>query len=146
MEQMNCQESAIAQVVRVSGGDLRKSIMLLQNAKRFSGDDLTPEIVNEIAGWVPATVIQLIVAAWESGDVARVQKALANVFMNGYSGQQILLQIHEICCGSGGNEVDLTLTGLQKAKVAIEMGKIEKRMVDGASEHLQLFKLFTMKV
>jgi hypothetical protein len=39
---------------------------------------------------------------------------------------------------------DEGMTGAEKARVAIELGRIEKKFCDGADQHLQMLRLFTM--
>jgi replication factor C subunit 2/4 len=72
---------------------------------------------------------------WEKKDVDAMREALQIVFLNGYSGLQLLSQIHnEIVNGS-------RMSKTQKAKLAIQIAKTEKCLFDGADEELQLLKL-----
>jgi replication factor C subunit 2/4 len=72
---------------------------------------------------------------WETKDVDLIRANLESVFLQGYSGLQLLSQIHkEIVDGS-------RMSKTQKAKLAIQVAKTEKRLFDGADEELQLLQL-----
>jgi replication factor C subunit 2/4 len=61
------------------------------------------------------------------------------VFREGYSGLQLLAQIHaRVIDGSA-------LAKTAKQKMAIAIGKVEKKLNDGADEELQILQLLTAK-
>jgi replication factor C subunit 2/4 len=137
-ESVECDKEALDAFVKLSGGDLRQAITLLQSAKRLNGSEpVTQETVWEMTGTIPLKLMNRIMSSWTSKDIEVIQRTLLQVFMNGYSGTQLLSQLHERIID------EETLTGIQKSRAFIELGKIEKTFGDGADQHLQMLKLFT---
>ncbi|KAI9088338.1 P-loop containing nucleoside triphosphate hydrolase protein [Phlyctochytrium arcticum] len=135
-ESVNCPPETIKQLVSISEGDMRRSIMLLQSAYRFyQTEAISQEAICEIAGVVPETLIEKVMEAWQSKNSGTIEKTVEEVIRDGYSGYQILSQLHEMVMK------DAHLTAVQKAKMAQTLGQVDKALVDGASEHLQLLRL-----
>jgi replication factor C subunit 2/4 len=73
--------------------------------------------------------------SWSSNQVDRIQESLSQIMLKGYSGLQLLSQIHqEVVDGS-------RFSKKQKAQLALELAKVEKCLIDGADEELQLLQL-----
>ena len=53
VEEVEADEAAMAQVVRCSGGDMRKAVTLLQSAHQYGPDGVTADQVVELASVVP---------------------------------------------------------------------------------------------
>ena len=74
-------------------------------------------------------------SVWLTKNFEEIHKCLCSIFQEGYSGLHLLSQIHsEIVSGSRFNK-------LEKQKIAVALGKCEKRLIDGADEELQLLNL-----
>ena len=61
--------------------------MLLQ------GSPVQPQTILDVAGSVPASVVQGLLADCRSGQYSRVQQAVTNMIADGYPAQEILLQM-----------------------------------------------------
>ncbi|RKP10910.1 P-loop containing nucleoside triphosphate hydrolase protein [Thamnocephalis sphaerospora] len=134
-EGLRCTDEAYNALVRVSGGDLRRAITFLQSAHRLHPDGhISVKAIEEMAGAVPEAVIDLLWSVWQQTPVAydQIIGAVSMAIQAGYSAAQILLQMHDRLV------VDVTLSSLQKSRVALVFGEVDKRLVDGADEHLQL--------
>jgi replication factor C subunit 2/4 len=84
---------------------------------------------------IPESVMEELFQSWSSGQVDRIQETLSQVLLQGYSGLQLLSQIHhEVVEGS-------RFSKKQKAQLAIELAKVEKCLIDGADEELQMLQL-----
>lgn len=76
-------------------------------------------------------------STWLTKNVASIHKKLREINQQGYSGLQLLSQIHtEVVSGSRFNKIE-------KQKLAILLGKAEKKLFDGADEELQLLYIMT---
>ena len=72
---------------------------------------------------------------WLTKNVDEIHKCLRSVFHEGYSGLSLLSQIQsEIVSGS-------RFSKQEKQKIAVLLGKCEKKLIDGADEELQLLHL-----
>ncbi|ORY45332.1 P-loop containing nucleoside triphosphate hydrolase protein [Rhizoclosmatium globosum] len=116
----------IDMLITVSEGDLRKAIMYLQSAYRLHQDEvIQPDAIVEIAGVVPFRVKDFYV----------IQQAVQRVTREGYSGTQVVSQLHDRMLS------DVELTCAQKARMSESFGAIDKALVDGSDEQMQLLKL-----
>ncbi|KAJ3282791.1 replication factor C subunit 4 [Borealophlyctis nickersoniae] len=135
-EGVNCQPEAITALVRISDGDLRRAIMLLQSAHRlYQGEPITEDSISEIAGVVPASQIEQVLSAWQSRNFEQIESVVDALVKAGYSGAQLLSQLHDQVIG------DEHLSSSQKAKMAQSLGHADKTLVDGADEHLQILNI-----
>ncbi|KAK9325383.1 P-loop containing nucleoside triphosphate hydrolase protein [Lipomyces orientalis] len=161
-EGVKYEDGVIESILQASDGDLRKAITLLQSAAKLHGaaaatpaddDDadssaamqvdsdptvVTVPSVEEISGRVPHDIIMgLITAALNrSGDrFAGLQAAVEDVILDGWSAAQIVVQVHD----------ELVLSddfgGSEKNKIVAAISEIDKRLLDGASEHLSILDL-----
>ncbi|KAJ3017600.1 UNVERIFIED_CONTAM: hypothetical protein HDU68_011571 [Siphonaria sp. JEL0065] len=135
-ESVQCEPETIDMLITVSEGDLRKAIMYLQSAYRLHQNDIIkPEVIVEIAGVVPFKVVDDLFSAWIKKDFYVIQKVVQSVAREGYSGTQVVSQLHDRVL------TDVELTCAQKARMSESFGLIDRALVDGSDEQLQLLKL-----
>ncbi|KAJ3075968.1 replication factor C subunit 4 [Podochytrium sp. JEL0797] len=126
----------ITTLITVSEGDLRKAIMYLQSAVRLcQGTPIPPNVIVEIAGVVPQAVIEDLWTAWVSKDFYRIQEVVGRVGREGYSGVQVVSQLHDRMIA------DVEVSGARKAVMAEAFGGVDRAMVEGSDEGLQVLKL-----
>jgi len=121
----------------VSGGDLRKAIMLLQSAFTLYEKEITPESIIEVAGRVPQNEIEALMKTASSNDHQKLQTAVQNAVWNGFPAAQIVSQLFDVVVS------DSTLDDKQKANIAEQLAITDKCLQDGADETLQLLSLLT---
>ncbi|KAI8615907.1 replication factor C subunit 2 [Chytriomyces sp. MP71] len=140
-EGVQCPDETLDMLVTVSEGDLRKAIMYLQSAFRLHQYEPIPATsIVEIAGVVPLPVIEDLFTAWMRREVYAVQKAVQEVTRNGYSGSQLVSQLHDRVLG------DVELSTMQKARMCESFGLVDRALVDGSDEQLQLLKLLVSAI
>ncbi|UZJ51337.1 hypothetical protein CBS101457_000657 [Exobasidium rhododendri] len=147
-------------LIKTSDGDLRRAITYLQSASRLHGVDteksspITPKSIIDIAGVVPDEVVRGLARAMgvplrkdedEDEEMANLKKRASGfeqlrgqvrfVTREGYSTTQLLIQLHDYLMEHE------SLNAAKKAKCAIEMGRADKDLTDGADEELQLLNL-----
>ncbi|KAF9399413.1 hypothetical protein BGZ94_005735 [Podila epigama] len=113
--------------------------MHLQSASRLVGKDgeITVDVIAEIAGTVPESVIDGLEACWHTQDYKRIALEVTNVVAEGHSASRLLSQLH------GRLIKNDSLTSVQKAKIAEIFGDMDKALCDGADEQLQLMNMMT---
>ncbi|KAJ3142058.1 hypothetical protein HK100_003253 [Physocladia obscura] len=137
-EGVQCPTETIDMIIKVSEGDLRKAIMYLQSAYRLhQSEPIEARVIVEIAGVVPDAVIDGLFTAWVGRRFYEAQKCVKDVVRNGYSGGQIVLQLFDRVLG------DVELTSTQKARMSESFGQIDKALIDGSDEEMQLLKLLS---
>lgn len=152
-------DGAIEALIRCSDGDLRKAITYLQSAARLVGavkttaqknedamdvdsDDLklvTVKTVEEIAGVIPDSTVSALINAMKPASPGityeRVSKVVYDMVADGWSAGQLVTQLYTDVLQ---NE---SIPDSQKNKIVMVFSEVDKRLVDGADEHLSILDL-----
>lgn len=137
-EAIGFSENVIDTIIKLSEGDLRKAITLLQSTARMhgsSGTTTSSSNVIETAGALPDSQIEGLYQASQSNVFETMQQAVIDVVHSGYSATQVLSQLHDLVM----NRADLT--DLQKSRIFMEMAQTDFALNDGADEFLQLLNI-----
>lgn len=156
LEHVSLGEGTVDALVRCSDGDLRKAITFLQSAARLVGalsksskpanDDemdvdkaVTVRTVEEIAGVIPDDTINDLLNSIEPRKAVvvyePVAKCVEDIVADGWSATQILLQMYDRII------YDEKISDMKKGKIAMVFSETDKRLVDGADEHLTILDL-----
>ncbi|KAK7520335.1 P-loop containing nucleoside triphosphate hydrolase protein [Phyllosticta citriasiana] len=159
LEGVSLDKGAVDALVRTSEGDLRKAITFLQSAARLVGpikaktdDDMDVDdgskkvgrpvsvpIVEEIAGVIPGSTLESLFQAMQpksKGKVyTEVAKAVEDMVADGWSAAQVVIQLYEMVL------YDERIEDLKKNKITLVFSETDKRLVDGADEHLEILDL-----
>jgi len=156
LEGVTLEDGAVEALIQCSEGDLRKAITYLQSAARLVGasstdvDDDTGEmdvddkavtikIVEDIAGVIPDATVQKLVMAMRSrgtGERYReVSSVVENLVADGWSAGQTMTQLNQVII------YDETIPDIQKNKIVGVFSEVDKRLVNGAEEHLSILDL-----
>lgn len=163
-ENIKYEEGTIEALIKYSDGDLRKAITYMQSATKLhqsmlsttrdsEGDmvmatdntRISVSSIIEIAGTIPDDKIENLVdicsdTSPKGTSFAKLNQIAADAVAEGYSANQIMLQLHDQIVT---NEV---MSNKQKNAILVSMSTTDKRLNDGADEHLQLLDLIaTMK-
>ncbi|KAK0730675.1 P-loop containing nucleoside triphosphate hydrolase protein [Lasiosphaeris hirsuta] len=158
LEKVGLEEGAIDALIKCSEGDLRKAITYLQSAARLvggparAGSDVedadkmevdsktvTVRIVEDIAGVIPDTMIQNLITAMRpraAGDTYQsIAKVVEEMVADGWSAGQTMTQLYQAIV------YDEMIPDAQKNKIVMVFSEVDKRLVDGADEHLSILDL-----
>ncbi|KAL1837428.1 hypothetical protein VTJ49DRAFT_3780 [Mycothermus thermophilus] len=161
LEGVPLEEGAVDAMIRCSEGDLRKAITFLQSAARLVGASngdgggggggadpdkmdvdkraVTVRVVEEIAGVIPDATIQKLLQAMRPRAAGETYQAIAKVVeemvADGWSAGQTMTQLHRAVV------YDETIPDAQKNRIVMVFSEIDKRLVDGADEHLSILDL-----
>ncbi|KAL7936828.1 P-loop containing nucleoside triphosphate hydrolase protein [Trichoderma chlorosporum] len=156
-EGVTLEDGAVDALIKCSEGDLRKAITFLQSAARLvgaklpgkdgEGDDsmdvdkrpVTIKIVEDIAGVIPGATIDDLVNAMRpkaSGETYQsISKVVEDLVADGWSAGQVVNQLYQELV------FDETIPDSQKNKIVLIFSEVDKRLVDGADEHLSILDL-----
>ncbi|KAL6906823.1 P-loop containing nucleoside triphosphate hydrolase protein [Trichoderma evansii] len=156
-EGVTLEDGAVDALIKCSEGDLRKAITFLQSAARLvgaklpgkdgEGDDsmdvdkrpVTVKIVEDIAGVIPGSTINDLVKAMRSstsGEAYRsISKVVEDLVADGWSAGQVVNQLYQELI------FDEIVPDVQKNKIVLVFSEVDKRLVDGADEHLSILDL-----
>lgn len=155
------QEGAVDALIACSEGDLRKAITFLQSAARLvgavapveadGGDDkmdvdgdgggrlVTVKIVEDIAGVIPRATIDSLVKAMKPRQAGETYQSVAKVVeemvADGWSASQTMNQLYQAIV------YDELIPDAQKNRIVLVFSEVDKRLVDGADEHLSILDL-----
>uniref|UniRef100_A0A915DVI4 AAA+ ATPase domain-containing protein n=1 Tax=Ditylenchus dipsaci TaxID=166011 RepID=A0A915DVI4_9BILA len=130
---------AVKELISVSGGDLRKSITLLQSLACSSGDTwISTENVRELSGYIPDEEIKKLVSSAKAGRIDCLTQSVKRFRTHGFSAYQVINQLTDVIVES------TLLQAVHKAKIFEKIGECEKRLLDGADEFLQLLDVLAV--
>ncbi|EMR61560.1 Subunit of heteropentameric Replication factor C (RF-C) [Eutypa lata] len=157
-EGVTLEPGAVDALIKSSEGDLRKAITFLQSSARLVGaiekvdadddvdkmdvDDVKPvtiKIIEEIAGVIPSRTIESLQKAMQPKSAGATYQAIAKVVedmvADGWSATQVITQLYQAVIQ------DETVPDLGKNKITLVFSEVDKRLVDGADEHLSILDL-----
>lgn len=137
-ENIQFNSNVINSIADISNGDLRKSILILQNAKYLRGIETESDIY-EMCKYISLSKIQHIITDLRANNrIDHVVKVCKQTINDGYVMSSIITNVIEFIVG------DNELNDGQKARILFEVSSIEKNINDGADEYVQLLKLMYM--
>lgn len=159
-ENLKLEDGAVDTLIKCGEGDLRRAITYLQSAARLvgaaksggkdadedaemtdGGDDgiITVRSIEEIAGVIPDNILDDLVQAMQpktSGSVYdAVSTVVTDLVADGWSATQLVGQLYRRIVFSEG------IPDIQKNKIVLAFSEMDKRLVDGADEHLSVLDL-----
>ncbi|KAI0008051.1 putative replication factor protein [Xylariaceae sp. FL0662B] len=157
-EGVGLEDGAVDALIKCSEGDLRKAITFLQSGARLVGaiekgdeDDedkmevdggvkiVTVKIVEDIAGVIPDRTIEKLQKAIQPRSAGATYQAVAKVVedmvADGWSAGQVISQLYQAVI------YDEMIPDTAKNKITLVFSEVDKRLVDGADEHLSILDL-----
>lgn len=130
-------ENTAETLVEISGGDLRRSVNLLQSSSALNiGEAIQPDSVREVAAYVPEHAVTRMIRGCMNANPRAVDAAVKDLTSEGYSGEQLLIQLHKFVVSS--TEIP-TLIKAELLTTVFPM--VDERLTQGADEQLQLLVL-----
>ena len=128
----------------ISKGDIRKSIMLLQNLKYlydFNGNKLSLEDVYNMTGYVSKKLIKKIYhyCVQKDAKLEKILKYINYLRLKGFPVSSILYTINDIVL----EDKEYIKNDSIKSKIFYNLSITEKKLNDGADEYIQLVNIFT---
>jgi len=140
-ESVKVSEDALEALIETSEGDLRRAITTLQSAARLKSPD-KPEVgkndVCEVAGVVPEKWVNGIIDVCSKSSFPETQDFVDKMIAEGFSGSQLISQLHDKVVSSAD------LSDSQKSAICEALAVNDGRLLDGASEYLQVVDLCTV--
>ena len=131
-ENLTLAEDTLQALEHMSAGDMRKAITLLQSAASLFGSEITGDRIREVAGVVPDTQIQKLLELCVAGEFQKSQDLAEDILKDGFPCMQILEQFGYCVAESDIIDDDM------KSEICLKLGEVEKKLIDGADEWLQL--------
>ncbi|PYH92739.1 hypothetical protein BO71DRAFT_451212 [Aspergillus ellipticus CBS 707.79] len=157
LENLSLEDGVVDKLITCSEGDLRRAITYMQSAAKLVGagragakkdededmemTDESPEVVTvrtieEIAGVVPDSVLDALVQAMQPKKIGSsyeaISKVVTDIIADGWSATQLLIQLYRRVVFNDA------IPDIQKNKIVMVFSELDRRLVDGADEHLSI--------
>ena len=144
-ENITITNDALECIANISNGDLRKSILLLQNVKyaeknyadcnyKIKSDDIY-EMCKYISD---AQIKKYIHSIRQNDNILNIMNVSKDIINKGYVFNSVINKITQCII------YDKSVNDKSKAQVLFELSSIEKNINDGADEYIQLLKLMNI--
>jgi replication factor C subunit 2/4 len=122
----------------VADGDMRRSINLLQSCRLIVdvGEPVTPAIAIEVAGVLPIHYVSDLFETMCDGKFDALDNAAKKTIALGYAVDRVLLQLQDVVANSD-------LPDIAKANICILIAQVEKKLIDGSDDYLQLLEVLS---
>jgi replication factor C subunit 2/4 len=140
-ENIQIDDSGLESLANISSGDLRKSILILQNVKYLKIDSFEKKISNsdiyDMCKYISdAQLNKYIESIINNKSMNNIINVTNDVFNNGYIINSIIIKIINYLIAN------TSISDASKSNLLFEMSTIEKNINDGADEYIQLLKIF----
>jgi replication factor C subunit 2/4 len=146
-ESLEVEKAALDRIVTVSEGDMRRALTIMQSSCRMFGKKLMEKHIDETAAIVPKNEINdlfesCVTIPDDTDAFDNLHSHCKNVIRQGHSVGQVISQLHDLIITTS------KLSNLQKGRIALEIASVDKNLIDGADEFLQLVSLcsFIMRI
>ena len=133
---MKIDSNIINKIQKVSQGDLRKSINLLQTLSKINPSLLNEDLIDEICGIIPEDVIIQFMNQCNTNDTKKLKKAVDDFIESGHSIKALVNQIG-LYINSDGCKLDEK----KKFKIIYILGDIEKDLIQGTTPNISCLLL-----
>jgi len=136
-EHMKITSESVETIAKISNGDMRRSIMLLQYLK-YLNKDIDVDDVLQIANLIPRNMLNNIMNTCvnKNNQIVDIVNLTERIRRSGYSMTSILYQMIDMIINTS------KLTDDMKAKICFYISNTEKMLNEGANEYLQLLSVF----
>ena len=141
-EKMKISSNDLKLLIKVSHGDMRKTIMYLQNLNYVykKNDKIDSKDVYNIANWIPVNYLEniwnnLVSHKKEETTVLDIMTIAKELKRQGYPTNNIIEQISHLAT------IDERLTDKMKSLINTKLANTERVLTEGASEYLQILDI-----
>ncbi|KAL2835107.1 hypothetical protein BDW59DRAFT_168396 [Aspergillus cavernicola] len=162
-ENLSLEDGVIDKLISCSEGDLRRAITYMQSAARLVGvakqgkkdededeemkdqgsETITVRTIEEIAGVVPEGIVDELIQSLQPKKIGSsyeaISKVVTEIVADGWSATQLLIQLYRRVIYNDA------IPDIQKNKIVMVFSEIDKRLIDGADEHLSILDV-AMKI
>lgn len=134
LENFNCSDNLINKIIRISRGDLRKAINLLQKCYNSYNEEYNDNILEEISGTLPPDLFNEIISYINNKDLHNIDLFIKNINLQGYSLVNQIILFHDFIITS-------KLDNKQKALILSKISDVDQNLIKGCDEYIQFIRL-----
>lgn len=117
-------------IIKISRGDLRKAINLLQKCNNYN-KEINEDILNEISGIMPTKLFNKLMNSIFSKDIDKINNTINNIYLNSYSLINQIIIIHDYI-------INYNISSIIKSKIIYKLTEIDQNLINGCDEYIQL--------
>lgn len=136
-EDVDVTDKTLDVLIKISQGDLRRAITLLQSASSLNDGQVTTDIVLDISGSLNPKTIEKIWTTILSKNFNSITNMVREIISRGLEAPLVIAEIQKTVVES--NDID----DLQKSHMLLEIACVDKNLEESADEELQLLALFS---
>lgn len=134
-ENFNISLEVLNKIIKISRGDLRKAINLLQNYYNIFQNNFNVTLLNEFSGFIPEETFNNLIENIYNKNYNNVDNIINKIILDGYS---LVLQIslfHNYILNTD------KLSSIQKSNIMIKLAEIDQNLIEGCDEYISFYNL-----
>ena len=134
-EKFNISEEILNKIIKISRGDLRKAINLLQKYFNMYQNNFNISLLDEFSGFIPQQIFNILIENIYKKDYIQVDNNINKIILDGYS---LILQIslfHNYILNTD------KLSSIQKSNIMFKLAEIDQNLIEGCDEYILFFNL-----
>lgn len=134
-EKFNISDEILNKIIKISRGDLRKAINLLQKYFNMYQNKFNSSLLDEFSGFIPQQIFNILIENIYKKDYIQVDNNINKIILDGYS---LVLQIslfHNYILNTN------KLSSIQKSKIMFKLAEIDQNLIEGCDEYILFFNL-----
>lgn len=134
-ENFNISLEVLNKIIKISRGDLRKAINLLQNYYNIFQNNFNITLLNEFSGFIPEETFNNLIENIYNKNYNNVDNIINKIILDGYS---LVLQIslfHNYILNTN------KLSSIQKSNIMIKLAEIDQNLIEGCDEYILFYNL-----
>ena len=134
-ENFNISLEVLNKIIKISRGDLRKAINLLQNYYNIFQNNFNMTLLNEFSGFIPEEIFNNLIENIYNKNYNNVDNIINKIILDGYS---LVLQIslfHNYILNTD------KLSSIQKSNIMIKLAEIDQNLIEGCDEYISFYNL-----
>ena len=135
-ENVTYTEKCLKFIYKISEGDLRKGISLLQYCSLLSDKKITKEDLLIVSGELDDTILYNFMSQEKNFKFDEIQNFIKNLLHQGHSSDSILSSLLRVLIKTN------KINDITKAKIGLDISEANKKMCNGSSEYLNLMNIF----
>jgi len=143
------EQEVLEEILDLACGDMRRAVTTLQSVHTLSGGTLVgkrgviqKDSIAEMAGLPPASIIDSLLSLLQdkSSSFDDMESMVRDVLLDGFAAQHILNAMLKKVIVLGSEKC----SEIHKAEITIKIAEVEKNLIDGADEMLQLITVCSL--
>jgi len=134
-ENFNISLEVLNKIIKISRGDLRKAINLLQNYYNIFQNNFNMTLLNEFSGFIPEEIFNNLIENIYNKNYNNVDNIINKIILDGYS---LVLQIslfHNYILNTD------KLSSIQKSNIMIKLAEVDQNLIEGCDEYISFYNL-----